>query len=160
MSGFHRWCRGYCTEQQCKFPYLAENMDSSSTTTRGSTNTTRAGPRAAGWNENRPGYQLCRAAAGYPAPILTRLHQAPLRLYCCWTVLASRLHPLTKTTFHLVIRTHCEEATLRFKWGGGCLFVSERSPEGTPMKSQEDRLMFRFKRLQSIFSALTLWSLL
>lgn len=53
------WCWGYFTEQQCKFPYLAENMGSSSTTTRGSKHSTRAGPRAAGWSKRRPGYRLC-----------------------------------------------------------------------------------------------------
>lgn len=53
------WCWGYFTEQQCRFPYLAENMDSSSTTTRGSKHSTRAGLWAAGWSKCRPGYRLC-----------------------------------------------------------------------------------------------------
>lgn len=120
------WCWGYFTEQQCKFPYLAENMDSSSTTTRGSKHSTRAGPQAASWSKRRPGYRL-QSAAGYAAPNAALVWPAcitlPGGLHCCRTAPASWLHPLTETACHPALRADCEGAALRFKGGEACLFA-------------------------------------
>lgn len=85
------WCWGYLTEQQCKFPYLAENMDSSSTTTWGSKHSIRAGPRAAGWSKRRPGYRLCRSLLATQLRILPSYDLPALRSLEAFT--AAELRP-------------------------------------------------------------------
>lgn len=73
------------------------------------------------------------AAAGYPVLILTWYNllawSSPeaLLLLLNWACIS--LHGLTKTTFHLITHTNCEEATLHFDQGE--MFVSEQEePSG------------------------------
>lgn len=153
-SGFYRWCWGYCTEQRCKLPYLAGNMDSSSITSWGPTNSTRKQARI----------PTLLVAAGHPAPLLTWYNLPacsppphPLR-----PGPASRLHPLTETSFYLVTHTtNCEEATLRFERGEGCLFCEREESTGRVNEISRGTVWcFGFKLLRSIFSVCDFQSIL
>lgn len=65
------------------------------------------------------------AAAGYPAPLLT-WYNLPAFSSPETLLQPTQLHPLSKTTFHLVIRRLCG-GRVGFKSGDGCLFVSEKA---------------------------------
>lgn len=88
--------------------------------TWGGTNSTRAGPRADGWNENRPGYQHRRPLQGTQLPSwpdITCLHGAPPRLRCCWTEPASPASP-----------TYTDRVLSRYKLRGGHVPPRARRP--------------------------------
>lgn len=126
------WCWGYCNEQRCKFPYLAENMDSSPAVTRGSEHSTVVGPRAASWG-GKQGRDSDSAGPLQGCAALNAALVRPARISlppAAFTRLLSRRLGFTYLLRPRVHASGIEGSGSALRKGRCCLFCESEAPEG------------------------------